>query len=819
MDLLIYLLGIDTPSGTSLVGLDFGARGWWLLAVTLIGLVLFGAAAAGLYWLESKRLSVGRRLTLAILRTLLLTLLLVLIFRPVVLAEFEGRRPRPVVLLLDNSQSMSQADKRLTAADRVRVAIAHGLLPATISLADASLSNIPDATPKDPARIDLVKAVLRDGKRDLLGQLQKIGPLRSATFGSQLRSVLEEGKPVASAPGESPAASAPGAKSLLGFLTATEEKTALADAINEILQRKDGDLPAAIVVATDGQDNASKLTLIEAAQECARLQVPLHIYGVGSTEGGTLFLKDALVPDTIFYDDTVALPVRWRAEGFKKGTIHVVVKLGEKVVADKEFPVKTGADTVETLSFTPAKGKESEEKLDLTVQIRLKENDAFKDKLIRPVRLSDSKVKILYIEYSPRWEFKFLQPALIRDRRVEAHFILIHGDPKLMKSGKPFLPEFPTREELLKYDLIILGDIPASYLGPQKMEWIKEYVRDFKGGLILIAGRQNAPRTFDGTPLAELLPVEFLPVEFKLDTGQRTQSYVPVLTTAGESSDMLMLADAPPDNQQVWKNVPGFHWYYPVTKLRPAATALLVHPTAKMGDQPMPLLATQYYGKGQVLFLGTDETWRWRWNTQDKYFGRFWGQVIYQLGLPHLLGDSSKRVQAALERSEAILGRPGAIYVRLLDRDFRPLQDEEVTATLDYLDAKAGQERNRKVTLRKIPGRAGDYRVVLENDQPGRFELRVKDQEGTFQYRVNLPPRHELEESGLAEEPLREAAQLSGGKFYREEDLHHLPAQVQPRLIGFTLRQEVLLWNGIGFIVFLGLITAEWLIRKFSDLS
>jgi len=43
----------------------------------------------------------------------------------------------------------------------------------------------------------------------------------------------------------------------------------------------------------------------------------------------------------------------------------------------------------------------------------------------------------------------------------------------------------------------------------------------------------------------------------------------------------------------------------------------------------MPLLAGHLYGKGYVMFMGFDETWRWRFNTADKYFGRFWNQAVY----------------------------------------------------------------------------------------------------------------------------------------------------------------------------------------------
>ena len=218
--------------------------------------------------------------------------------------------------------------------------------------------------------------------------------------------------------------------------------------------------------------------------------------------------------------------------------------------------------------------------------------------------------------------------------------------------------------------------------------------------------------------------------------------------------------------------------------------------------------------------MGSDETWRWRWNYQDKYFVRFWGQVIYQLGLPSLMGDSARRVQVALERSQATLGDRGLVFVRLLNRDHKPRTDAQVEATLDYLDAKDAREKTRKLTLYPVSkDRPGEYSALLAHDRPGRYELKVNNPEPfTYAFRVELPPRHELEEAGMAEKALREMARLSGGQFYREEDLYRLPDDIPPRTVAFRDRQDVMLFP-LGLVAFVILITAEWLVRKFSNLS
>jgi hypothetical protein len=811
---------IDTPEHTILHSAEWSWRG--LFPVWLAVLLLLAAAAGVVfpYRRENAKLGTARRALLAGLRIALIALVLVLLIRPVLIAEFHGDRPRGAVLLIDDTESMKQRDRRISEADRLRVAIARGFLPPNTPLADdvhpaaSQLAN--------PTRAEMVQAVLANKDLHLRDDLAARGSLQEFLFDRKLRSRGDAGQ--------------------------EPNATALADSLREVLVRGGGELPSAIVVMTDGRDNASKLTLEEAAEMCRDKGVPLYVYGVGSSSGGVLQIKDVALPSTIFVDDKpdakddpIEVGLRWRCRGFKGGRLLLTLKLGKQVIR-REFPVREGEDIRETIAFVLDKGKEGHR--DFTATLEVRGDETTRDQWQRTVQVKNNRVKVLYVEDVPRREYKFLQPLLDRDRRMLARFFLVEGDPRLAEgrpadpAGSLFLDRFPEHfpdptnrdPDSKPYDLLILGDVAPAALGTQGIRAIQKFVKE-GGGLVAVAGRQHMPADYVESSLAEVLPVEFTRQAFPIQPEVRTQPFQPLLTYDGEQSGMLALADSQDDNlrlwkEDLWKDGRGFYWFYPVNGLRPAATALVVHPEFKTGqrpnEKPMPLVATQYYGKGEVLFLGVDETWRWRDSTGDRLTSRFWGQIVTQLGLPHLLGHS-RRVQLELERGEAVLGRPGTLKARLLDKDYEPLTRPTVRATLIRHDSGEGQKRAQPVELKRVRGMSGEYRAALANDTPGHFKLRVDEAEGlepaSLSYRVEQPPGHETEIAGMAEEALRAAAQTSGGRFYREEDLHHLAADIEPRSLPFVQRQEILLWGPLTMLLFVGLITAEWVVRKFSNLS
>src|SRR5262249_51212211 len=158
----------------------------------------------------------------------------------------------------------------------------------------------------------------------------------------------------------------------------------------------------------------------------------------------------------------------------------------------------------------------------------------------------------------------------------------------------------------------------------KKQELIREFVEKQRGGLIVMAGTQHMPSSYKAdkeSPIVDLLPVDFVAQSFK-DDQQRPVQFQLQVGKAGRDELMLQLGDTLEQTNKIWRELEGMYWFYPVTKLRSKdARVLLEHPRVRMGEKPMPLMVLQKFGKGEVLWVGFEETWRWRYNEEDKLFG------------------------------------------------------------------------------------------------------------------------------------------------------------------------------------------------------
>ena len=168
------------------------------------------------------------------------------------------------------------------------------------------------------------------------------------------------------------------------------------------------------------------------------------------------------------------------------------------------------------------------------------------NRLERAVEVRNEKIRVLLAQSTPGFEFRYLRNLLQRDETIELRTVLQEADIEHARQDRAALPVFPVRrEELLTYDVLILGDLNPSLLGEAALQNVVEFVRrQGKGGsLVLIAGPKYMPAAYRATPLAALLPVDLSATTSTAATAEGVFQVLP--TELGMATPAMQLGETP----------------------------------------------------------------------------------------------------------------------------------------------------------------------------------------------------------------------------------------------------------------------------------
>lgn len=796
--------------------------------LVLMGCALAILAVGFIYRRDGHNLTIGQRIILGSLRALAVLVAIALLLEPNLVTVKRETRPGHTLLLVDTSQSMTHLD-----AWRRENVQAQASGWRAIGVAD----------PASSTRLDLVKALLAHADGEVVRKLAAKNQAQLYSFSGSIdqlplipppQKLGPDGKPLpptanGSAPNELP----PAPRLDLSQLAADGRFTNLGGALRTALDRSRTSEIAAVVIVSDGRRNAGPQGA-EIARLLNQRKIPhTFVLGIGDpSETQTVAMSRFDAPEKVFQKDPFEMKTTITAQGYD--SLSVTARLvriddkGQEEVVCTQQAVVGGEHTEVQVEWKELKVENPGRYL-YRAEIQPPDGEPpspERHSKVVAVEVLGDRLRVLLLAGTPNREFQILRNLLIRDKTIDVSCWLQSADPKFPQDGDEGVTLEKLPEELQEfepYDVAVLIDPNHEKLTATFCKNLKQHIVEGGCGLWWVCGEQytlDAMRsTVSTAPLADILPI--VPdIDFAdnklLGFGKAFRWPTPyALSPEGEDgigAKIAKIADGKDERRILWSRLPGFHFWFPVLRLKPVAVCVAesTNPEFKRDGHGMPLIAMQNVGAGRVLFNGTDETYRWR-SIYEEAYNRFWVNGLRYLFEGRMHAGNS-RIRLAVNDDKIDLGEAVDLRADVKDETLQPYVAETFEVTIE----REGQN-GENVAMAAIEGQPGSFELQFRPTVLGSFRVRPvqkigKPVEVAFQVTAAQIER----EGPMDRAELSAIASAVGG------ELLDTPAQllaaldrIPSRSATDTFRTPHAIWDGWATVAFLLVIlSVEWLLRK-----
>ncbi len=159
--------------------------------------------------------------------------------------------------------------------------------------------------------------------------------------------------------------------------------------------------------------------------------------------------------------------------------------------------------------------------------------------------------------------------------------------------------DFPkTREELYRYDVMLISDVPVGNFSTDQMQWVVDWVNERGGGFLMGGGYTSFDvGDYDQTPWERITPVDML----AFGDGFNEQRFKVEIPKAVRQHPTWRISPDPAENDRILNAHPDFTGMNRVKRAKPGAIVLMTRPS--MNHEPV--IAAQQYGRGRsIAYLG-----------------------------------------------------------------------------------------------------------------------------------------------------------------------------------------------------------------------
>ncbi|MCR9244411.1 MAG: VWA domain-containing protein [bacterium] len=826
--------GVEPEPGTELQ-FEFAAfptGGFGMLV--LIGCLLTVICIGWMYRRDGKNLTTPQRVILASLRVLAVIVAIAVLLEPNLVTVKREVRAGHTILLVDGSQSMTHVDA--FRRDNVQ------------KLA-AGWRDVGVTDPVGVRRIDLVKALLGHDDGALVKKLgAKNVPQLYAFAGSieDLPLVTPPAQP-GEQPGQQggPGANPPAGTALpgdgplpeldLSKLEADGRFSNLGGSLRTALDRSRSSEIAAVVIVSDGRRNAGPQGA-EVARLLNQRKIPhTFVLGIGDpSETQTVELSRFEAPEKVFQKDKFQMSSNISSQGYDPMSVTVRLiraddKGTESVVATQQ--VEIGGDKTEVLVEWRDLTSDTAGRFLYRSVVDPPDGEPpapERHSKVAMVEVLEERARVLLLAGASIFEYQMLRNLLIRDKTIDVTCWVQNADPKFPQDGNETvridtLPE--ARSELDPYDVVIMVDPNHESLTSTFCENLAAHVVEGGCGLWWVCGEKFTLESLRPDATTRAL-VDLLPVVPDIDFAQRKMVNFGIAFPRpwpyelapdgadGVAAKVSRIDDDKSVRRIKWGRLPGFHFWFPVKRLKAAATSVVEStnpdPKFRRNGRGMSMFAMQNVGAGRVLWLGTDETYRWRSIFMDAYV-KFWVNGIRYLFEGRIYaGNSRLRLTANADKLD--LGDAILLTADAKDEALQPW----ISDSFEVLVEREGHG-TENVALVPIESLPGSYELQFRPTHLGTYRVRParkmgKNVELTFQVVAAQVER----EGPMDRSELAAIAAATGGQLFdTPAELLKALDEIPSRSATDTFRTPHPLWDGMATVIFLIIVLSiEWILRK-----
>ncbi|MAE06737.1 MAG: hypothetical protein CMH76_10435 [Nitrospinae bacterium] len=588
------------------------------------------------------------------------------------------------------------------------------------------------------------------------------------------------------------------------------------------------DRPEAIILLSDGGDTSGSIWPPENVDRFP----PVLTFGIGSSRRfQDISIHDVRAPRLAFQKKEVHLEATLTVRGYVGQKLPIALTRDGRVVSTQALDIRRDP-TRKKIRFRFTPRDVGSLLLSLETPLQRGEMVESNNRVEVPLEVRRNKIRMLTISGAPSWNYRFFRMALKRDPSIDlVSFVFLRtseddpGVPTRQLSLVPFPVDTLFREELKNFDIVVFDNFSANaYFSNYYLQRVYDYVKG-GGGFLMFGGKNSfSSGGYVLSPIEKMLPVDLVRGE-DFFSGVKFRGK---LTISGNRHPITLLSPDPKTNERLWSKFPPLRQGNLTTR-GAEGTILLSSKEGPTMDRPM--IAVRRVGEGRVLSILTDDLWRWNYGmVAAEKTNRLYLRLVAQM-VRWLSGDPSASQVEILPEAEP--GKDGAYVIRLQVRDesFAPASGAKVQLSLR--DPYGMTHRVRAVFLPET----GEFEARFKPRGRGSYRAEVQAMLGERSLGHSIRTVSVGDAAGGAEwadaspnwERLRDLSRETGGIFIpvnlgeNEENstadrvMEALKGKVPPKLVEV---RDVRLWSipWIGFILIL-LPAVEWTTRRLWGLA